>query len=134
MFRGTLTVERLLNYIDRLPRASHYRHERAHDEELAELQAKYGSVVDQVETDVPFTEWTPEREIMTVATEAILALTATVQAALSDGTMRKPDPLPRPSRAIDKVRARLEVDAYEALIAKVEEARARAASVAAADT
>lgn len=114
---------RLLNLIDGLPRNSHVRHAQAHDADVAEAQATL-PVPDPVDYTVPFTEWSPETELLTLLVELLgehLALTSAINS--KDQKVHHPKPLPRPWRAIDAVLARKVDDAYDDLLADIARAQ-----------
>lgn len=123
VWRGRLSVRKALNLIDRLPRATHYRHELAHDEDLARLMADRFDGVSAGSSDVPLTEWTPEAELLTYVCERIGGLASIMSAAFGDGKVRSLPPMPRPSRALDRFLAERADEALDHVMAMVERAR-----------
>jgi hypothetical protein len=106
----------MLNLIDRLPRASHLRHEMAQDEELARLQMERADPAQQIAEAVPFTEWTPETELLTYIGDVIAEQLAVLIAANSDGQVKRAKPLPRPSLAYDRLLQEASDRAYQDLL------------------
>jgi hypothetical protein len=116
VFRDKLSIRTALNLIDRLPRASHLRHEMAQDEDLARLQMERADPAQQIAEAVPFTEWTPETELLTYIGDVIAEQLAVLIAVNSDGQMKRAKPLPRPSRAYDRLVQEASDRAYQELL------------------
>lgn len=124
--RGTRTPREILNLLDRLPSASHFKHAQATDEELAEIQAdkqadKQAEQVDgdaePEKPDLPFFDWTPELQALYYLADLIGEQLAVLYAQNSeDGQVRHPKPLPRPQGALErKLKERAEQAAETAL-------------------
>jgi hypothetical protein len=126
VFRTEFSIRTALNLIDRLPRASHLRHEMAQDEELAQRQVDEPDFGKKIDDAVPFTEWTPETELLTYIGDVIAEQLAVLVAVNSaDGMVRHPKPLPRPSRAIDRALQAASNRGYERLLELLEQGQAK---------
>lgn len=120
LWRDKITVRKVLNLVDRLPRHSQFRAEFVQDDEIAEQWASEHDGERPV-PDVPVTEWTPEVERLTELVDVLAENTAILAAAnTKDGRYRAPQRMPRPHTAYARVLARREDDAYQDLLADIE--------------
>jgi hypothetical protein len=86
------------------------------DEDLARLQMEQPEAARQIADAVPFTEWTPETELLTYIGDVIAEQLAVLIAANSDGQVKRAKPLPRPSRAYDRLLQEASDRAYQDLL------------------
>lgn len=106
----------LLNYIDRLPSASHFIRALSEDDEYAE--AVIASRGDRDEPYAPaLSEWTPEVDLLARISDGIGSLIAMYSSA--HGSTVRPAPAPRPRTAFERVRARMAMTRHTKLAAKV---------------
>lgn len=113
-----MTAREVLGYIDHLPPYSAFADAMAQDDELAEMYAS----VESGPTKPRITEWTPERAELAKVNDKLAELIAVViQAAGGKGS--RPQPEPRPETALDRLKARVEEQAFQSLLDKIEAAR-----------
>lgn len=117
MWRGKISVRKVLNLIDRLPSTSQYISAIADDEELADA-------VDDASArhTPPLTEWSPMMGALAVIADRLAAL-VNVQVARGGGTPGRVAPYPRPVTAAQKVRERRRLERHERLVARLLPAR-----------
>lgn len=124
-FRGVHPWGKLERLIGRLGRMSqsHYRHDLAQDDELAEQMAEGDDGV-QREYRPQLEDWTPVvAGLANVEDRLSELLVATV--AVQGGKPPKVRPAKRPETAADRVESRKDMQQHEKLNAMVEEAQAR---------
>lgn len=110
----------LLNFIDRLPRHSAYHEALANDEQLAELMLK-GRGGDSGPPARPvrlMSEFTPEVELLSVLADRMAELIQTV--AVTKGAKTRPVAhQPRPTTAMQRVRARKFKQRHNSIVARI---------------
>jgi hypothetical protein len=108
---------RLLDFVDGLPKHSHFAEALAADEDLAEaiLDADDGKPKKVVRR---LSEYSPEVELLTVLTDRVAELIQ-VTVASRGGKPRKVTPMPRPASAVEKVRTRRQRRRHEWTVARV---------------
>jgi hypothetical protein len=118
VWRGHISVRKVLNLIDRLPGNSHYIASIANDEELA----------DSAETEAaasapPLTEWSPVVAALAAVADRLGTL-INVQVARGGGQTTKVVPYPRPVTAAQRVKERNRLRRHEDLVARLLPGRA----------
>jgi hypothetical protein len=122
LWRGEITPRKLLAYIDRLPSHSAFAEASAQDDEIAEMYA--GAEDDGSVPSPRIIEWTPERAELVKVNDNLRSLTSLVLSALG-GKSDPPKPEPRPETALDRMKERLETEAYTELLDLIDKARTR---------
>ncbi len=114
-----------MNLIDRLPRASHLRHELSQDEDLARRQAemedRHPVRTPDISPPVPLTEWTTEAEFLAAAVDRLGELAALIASTHAEKRVSPPPRMPRPSTALARLRAAASETSYSELMAMFDE-------------
>lgn len=114
-FRGDLSADAVLDYLEHLPRTSAYNEALAQDEELAERTA---NGPDRKPGPPPLTEWGPEVQALAEVRDLVAQLLA-VTIKAHGGKPQKVQPYPRPVTAIERVRRKARLKAHRLLVARV---------------
>jgi len=102
-FRGDMTCDALLDYIDHLPTDSAYFAEVAEDEEYAELLLEQEAAGQAAPSPPRLTEYGAEVRVMAAVYDRLSYLVA-VQIARANKTPPRFDPYPRPVTALERKR------------------------------
>lgn len=114
-FRGEMTCDALLDYIDYLPSDSAYFAEVAEDEEYAELLLQ---MEDEPPSPPRMTEYGPEVRALAAVYDKISYLVA-VQIARGGKPPPRMDPYPRPVTALERKRRGRAQHNHQALVARM---------------
>ena len=124
-FRGTLSADAILDYLEHLPRTSAYKCAVAEDEDLARQVAADITSVDDLpkpSQTPPMREWTPEVEALRDLYD-VLDQTLRVLLKANGGKPAKHKPFPRPmtalAKAIRSVRQKLRYEQHRSLVDRV---------------
>lgn len=109
---------RLLNFIDHLPRNSHYTQAVVNDEEHARMLVEAMDGQPKEDPAPPMSTWSPEVEQLVTLTDAVRALNLTVQ-GLAGAKPPKFVPSPRPRTMMEKARRDQRKRKHEELVALV---------------
>lgn len=115
-FRGEMTCDALLDYIDHLPSDSPFHAAVADDEEYAAmlLDTDDGGAVEPP----PLTEYGPQVRALATLVDRVSYLIG-VQVARAGKNPPRFDPYPRPVTAVERVRRRRAMDRHEQLVARL---------------
>jgi hypothetical protein len=106
-FRAQRPWPQLLRYAERLPDHGHYKVAIRQDDELARRQAEAEEAEGEQKPGKPTVDahtWTPERAALTDVADILLGIRASLEAQRT-GKQQRPDPMPRPRLARDRVEA-----------------------------
>lgn len=124
-FRGSLSAEAILDFLEHLPRTSAYKCAVAEDEDLARQVAEDIKNVDDLPKPSkapPMREWSPEVEALRDVQD-VLDQTLRVLLKVNGGKPGKHKPYPRPmtalSKAIRSARQRLRYAQHRSLVDRV---------------
>ncbi|PRX95568.1 hypothetical protein CLV72_109177 [Allonocardiopsis opalescens] len=117
MFRGEMTCDALLDYIDHLPSDSAFAAAVAEDEEYADLLLAEG-VVDEAPQPPRLTEYGPEVRALATLVDRLSYLIS-VQISRAGGRPPRFDPYPRPVTALERRRRRRRFDRHNQLVARL---------------
>lgn len=104
----------MLNLIEHLPRASYFREAYSLDEDIAEQMAG----LEIPERTERLSEWTPEREAIAAAVDAINNLVYVTTVGIA-GKASRPSTFPRPEMAVQRVRDRRDAEKYRDLVDRI---------------
>lgn len=114
-FRGELSAQAILDYLEHLPRTSAYHTAVAEDEELAAELAKQP---EQKPRTPRLTEFSPEVQVMAEVRDLIATL-INVQIARAGKKPSKVKPYPRPETALDRIRRRARYERHQSLVKRL---------------
>lgn len=114
-FRGRVSAQEILDYLEHLPRTSAYHTAVAEDEELAKHLAAEPPPPTRAP---PLTEFGPEVEVLAEVRDLLANLIA-VTIKANDGKPPKVKPYPRPESAVQRERRRRRYEQHRALAARV---------------
>lgn len=114
-FRGTLSAEAILDFLEHLPRTSAYHAAIADDDDLA---AELARRPEQKPGPPRLTEFSPEVEALAAAVDRLGAITNVLIRAYG-GTPGKLQPYPRPQTALERARRRDRFERHKSLVARV---------------
>jgi hypothetical protein len=101
-FRGDLTADGLLQYIDRLPAHGHFMAEVAQDDDLAADLLANGDLPEP--GPPPLTDFSPEVRVMADIADRLAQVVQAIGAAAGASWPVTP-PYPRPKTALDRAKA-----------------------------
>jgi hypothetical protein len=113
VWRGHISVRKVLNLIDRLPSNSHYIAAIANDEELAD-----GAEGEAAPSAPPLTEWSPVVAALAAVADRLSTL-INVQVARGGGQTTKIAPYPRPVTAAQRIKERNKLTRHQELVARL---------------
>lgn len=116
-FRGRRPWRQLLRFVDKLPGHSRFMAELAQDEQLAELWlAQHGE--DEPQPKPPLAGYDLTAQKLDNLCDAITHLRQ-VLLAVNGNKTGKPDLVPRPETAIDRVKARRSMEWHYSIVAQL---------------
>jgi hypothetical protein len=115
-FRGTLSADAVLDFLDHLPRTSAYHTAVAEDEDLAKRLATEPPPPSN--RPPPLSEFGPEVQVLAELRDLIANLIA-VTVKAHGGKPSKVKPYPRPETAVQRERRRRRLQQHRALVARV---------------
>lgn len=117
-FRGEMTCDALLGFIDHLPSDSAYFAEVAEDDEYAELLLEQEQAGQGAPAAPRMTEFSPEVRVMAAMFDRLSYLVA-VQIARANKTPPRFDPYPRPVTALERKRRHRAQHNHQALVSRM---------------
>lgn len=106
----------LLDFIEGLPAASRYQAAIANDEEVAQM------ILDMEEENGGASEWSPplseydlNNTLLSLIVDSLASLQATI-VAVNGGKPSKPEPLPRPKTAVDRLREKRSQERQQVIV------------------
>lgn len=114
-FRGRVSAQEILDYLEHLPRTSAYHTAVAEDEDLAERLA---AEPPPPHRPPPLREFGPEVQVLAELRDLVVNLIA-VTVKAHGGKPTKVKPYPRPEPAVQRERRRRQLQQHRALVARV---------------
>lgn len=117
-FRGTLSADAILDFLEHLPSTSAYHSAVADDEDLAREILDGGEGGDQAPRPPRLSEFGPEVQALAEIRDVLASLLA-VTVKANGGKPSKAKPYPRPVTALQRVKRRARMVAHSDLVRRV---------------